>query len=156
MAETAISNQNQYSLVSLVDELDARKGVLDESTVRQLLIQATLDWPEVAPYVEPRTDTYARHWVVRRENYEVLVLTWSPSQGSVAHDHAGSLCGLKVVKGMTELKELGLSGTKITDAGLKDLAGLKQLETLYLNQTKTTEAGVAELKKALPKCTISR
>ncbi|HEY6848487.1 MAG TPA: FAD/NAD(P)-binding protein [Terracidiphilus sp.] len=99
MAETAISNQNQYSLVSLVDELDARKGVLDESTVRQLLIQATLDWPEVAPYVEPRTDTYARHWVVRRENYEVLVLTWSPSQGSVAHDHAGSLCGLKVVKG---------------------------------------------------------
>ncbi len=64
--------------------------------------------------------------------------------------------GLKVVKGMTELKELGLSGTKITDAGLKELAGLKQLETLYLNQTKTTEAGVAELKKALPKCTISR
>src|SRR6202041_1759661 len=99
MAETAISNQNQYSLVSLVDELDARKGVLDESTVRQLLIQATLDWPEVAPYVEPRADTYARQWVVRRENYEVLVLTWSPSQGSVAHDHAGSICGLKVVQG---------------------------------------------------------
>jgi uncharacterized NAD(P)/FAD-binding protein YdhS/predicted metal-dependent enzyme (double-stranded beta helix superfamily) len=99
MTETAISNQNQYSLVSLVDELDARNGVLDESTVRQLLTQANLDWPEVAPYVEPRADTYARRWVVRRENYEVLVLTWSPSQGSVAHDHAGSLCGLKVVKG---------------------------------------------------------
>jgi uncharacterized NAD(P)/FAD-binding protein YdhS/predicted metal-dependent enzyme (double-stranded beta helix superfamily) len=99
MAETAISNQNQYSLVSLVEELDARIGVLDEPTVRQLLTQANLDWPEVAPYVEPRADTYARRWVVRRENYEVLVLTWSPSQGSVAHDHAGSLCGLKVIKG---------------------------------------------------------
>jgi uncharacterized NAD(P)/FAD-binding protein YdhS/predicted metal-dependent enzyme (double-stranded beta helix superfamily) len=99
MAETAISNQNRYSLISLVDELDARSGVLDESTVRQLLTQADLDWNEVAPYVEPRADTYARRWVVRRENYEVLVLTWSPSQASVAHDHAGSICGLKVVKG---------------------------------------------------------
>jgi uncharacterized NAD(P)/FAD-binding protein YdhS len=37
--------------------------------------------------------------VARRENYEILVLTWGPGQGSVAHDHSGSLCGLTVVSG---------------------------------------------------------
>lgn len=99
MAETALSNQNQHSLVWLLSELDARKGALDEPTVRQFLTQLNLDWADVAPYVEPLAKTYARRCVVRREHYEVLVLTWSPSQGSVAHDHSGSICGLKVVTG---------------------------------------------------------
>jgi uncharacterized NAD(P)/FAD-binding protein YdhS len=53
----------------------------------------------VRPYVQQRTGSYARRCVARREYYELLVLTWTPSQGSVAHDHSGSLCGLKVVQG---------------------------------------------------------
>ena len=51
------------------------------------------------PYVEQRTGSYNRRCIVRRENYELLVLTWAPSQGSEAHDHSGSLCGLKVAEG---------------------------------------------------------
>ncbi len=49
---------------------------------------------------------------------------------------------------------LGLPRTQITDAGLKDVAKLQWLTRLYLRGTKITTAGVAELKKALPKCTI--
>ena len=45
--------------------------------------------------------------------------------------------------------------TKITDAGLRELAKIKQLKTLRLNNTKVTKTGVAQLKKALPKCSVS-
>jgi uncharacterized NAD(P)/FAD-binding protein YdhS len=86
-------------LAWLVGELDACKGPIDESTAWRVLGKADLTPAEVAPYVEERAGSYARRCVVRRENYELLVLTWMPSQGSVAHDHSGSLCGLKVVAG---------------------------------------------------------
>src|ERR1700733_6599530 len=99
MAEADCTHRNRHGLVWLVGELDACKSVLDEPTARRLLAQANLDRAEVGPYIEQRAASYARRCVVRRENYEVLVLTWSPSQGSVAHDHSGSLCGLKVVQG---------------------------------------------------------
>lgn len=99
MSETADCGEEFRGLAWLIRELDSSSGVLDEPTVRELLGAAQLDLQQIAPYVEPRVDSYARRCVVRRENYEILVLTWSPSQGSVAHDHSGSLCGLKVVQG---------------------------------------------------------
>lgn len=99
MSEAAGSNENARGLAWLVRELDSLGCSLDPRRVRELLRRAHLDLQEVAPYVEPRVDSYARRCVVRREDYEVLVLTWTPAQGSVAHDHSGSLCGLKVVQG---------------------------------------------------------
>src|SRR5271155_821369 len=94
--------QVHHGIDWLVSELDARAGVVDEPTARQLLTEADLSPTEVAAYVEERAGSYARRSVVRRESYELLVLTWAPAQGSVAHDHSGSLCGLKVVQGSLE------------------------------------------------------
>jgi uncharacterized NAD(P)/FAD-binding protein YdhS len=95
----AISDGNHRGLAWLVSELDRFAGPLEEQTVRKLLLQMSLEPADVAPYVQQQAESYARRCVVRRENYELLVLTWRPSQGSVAHDHSGSLCGLKVVEG---------------------------------------------------------
>ncbi len=89
-----------------------------------LLGEADLSPTDAAPYVERRAGSYSRRCIVRRENYELLVLTWLPSQGSVAHDHSGSLCSLKVVQGaLTEkLFEQGSDGhvrqTAATQSGL--------------------------------------
>jgi uncharacterized NAD(P)/FAD-binding protein YdhS len=96
----------------LVAQLDALPGVLDEAIARRLLTEANLTAEEVSPYVEERADSYMRRCVVRRENYELLVLTWRPAQGSVAHDHSGSLCGLRAVQGCLteELFESGPDG----------------------------------------------
>jgi uncharacterized NAD(P)/FAD-binding protein YdhS/predicted metal-dependent enzyme (double-stranded beta helix superfamily) len=82
-----------------VAQLDAQAGTVEAVTARRLLTEACLTGPEVARYVERHPDSYARRAVARRETYELLVLTWQPGQRSVAHDHAGSLCGLKVVQG---------------------------------------------------------
>jgi uncharacterized NAD(P)/FAD-binding protein YdhS len=83
----------------LVEQLDACRGILSEFHVRDLLQQADLNPSGLGGYIEQRKESYSRRRVVRRENYELLVLTWMPSQGSVAHDHSGSLCGLKIVQG---------------------------------------------------------
>jgi uncharacterized NAD(P)/FAD-binding protein YdhS/predicted metal-dependent enzyme (double-stranded beta helix superfamily) len=93
------SKTSTRGLSWLIAELDALHSVVDEATCRRLLTEAALTEEEVASYVEPRPGSYARRCVARRERYEVLVLTWMPGQGSVAHDHSGSLCGLKVVQG---------------------------------------------------------
>jgi hypothetical protein len=46
-------------------------------------------------------------------------------------------------------------GTLVTDAGLKELVGLEQLRNLNLRRARVTAAGIAELRKALPQCTIN-
>jgi hypothetical protein len=48
-----------------------------------------------------------------------------------------------------------LAFTIITDAGLKEVAKLQQLTYLHLTRTEITDEGAAELRKALPKCSIS-
>jgi uncharacterized NAD(P)/FAD-binding protein YdhS len=90
---------NHRGLAWLISELDRFAGAVPEQAVRRLLAEATIQCSDVAPYVQEQAESYMRRCVVRRENYELLVLTWRPSQGSVAHDHSGSLCGLKVVQG---------------------------------------------------------
>jgi tetratricopeptide (TPR) repeat protein len=50
------------------------------------------------------------------------------------------------LKGLTELHNLGLHDTKITDAGLVHLKGLATLESLDLRGTQITDAGLAHLK----------
>jgi hypothetical protein len=47
-----------------------------------------------------------------------------------------------VVGRLGKLKDLALSGTKITDAALEHLQGLSQLDTLYLVDTAITSAGI--------------
>ena len=65
---------------------------------------------------------------------------------------------LKHLTGMADVLaeevELTFSHSQITDVGLKELAKMKNLVLLDLEKTQVTDAGVAELKKALPNCTI--
>jgi hypothetical protein len=64
--------------------------------------------------------------------------------------------GLAHLKGLTELRELILRGTKVTDAGLRHLHGLTALRKLDLRHTKVTAAGVRALQEALPRVQIAR
>jgi Leucine-rich repeat (LRR) protein len=54
--------------------------------------------------------------------------------------------GLAELAGLTSLKRLTLGGTTIGDQGLLHLKGLKNLEMLGLRSTQVTDAGLAHLK----------
>ena len=62
--------------------------------------------------------------------------------------------GLKDLKGLNQLVDLGLSDNKVTDSGLKYLEGLDQLHRLILNNTEVTNEGVKKLLQALPGCGV--
>ncbi len=58
--------------------------------------------------------------------------------------------GLAHLKGLTSLVSLDLSFSAVTDEGLKQLHGLDNLKSLNLRFTKVTEEGKRALEKALP------
>ena len=64
--------------------------------------------------------------------------------------------GLERLKGLTNIQNLGLAHTQITDTGLEHLKGLTNLQNLNLNHTQVTDTGVRTLQDALPDCLISR
>src|SRR5271166_5349965 len=84
------------SLVSSLDALGAHPTLLDMARAMQ---GADLTPADVAPYVCANRRTYNRAAVVVRESYELLVMTWLPGQASPPHDHSGSICVMKVVRG---------------------------------------------------------
>ena len=55
---------------------------------------------------------------------------------------------------VTELEELRLGGTQVSDAGLERLKGMTKLNWLELGRTQVTEAGINELQQALTNCKI--
>jgi uncharacterized NAD(P)/FAD-binding protein YdhS/predicted metal-dependent enzyme (double-stranded beta helix superfamily) len=85
-------------IADLVRGLD---GLTDLTLTRiaEAIRQANLKLVDVADYVKERDDGYHRQLVVRRESYELLVLTWKPGQGSAPHDHAGSISAMQVLQG---------------------------------------------------------
>ena len=62
--------------------------------------------------------------------------------------------GLERLKCLTQLENLWLGDTKVTDAGLRHLKGLTRLSVLDLSGTKVTDSRIADLRQALPHCTL--
>lgn len=86
-------------LASLVRSLDALDGQPSLTQLAGLLSGAKLTMDDVASHVKHADASYHRASVVRREHYELLVLTWLPGQGSAPHDHSGSVSAMLVMQG---------------------------------------------------------
>lgn len=61
-----------------------------------------------------------------------------------------------IANALTNLTELRLAGTKLTDAGLVKLGTLPQLKALRVIRTQVTSEGLAVFEKAHPQCQIER
>jgi Leucine-rich repeat (LRR) protein len=62
--------------------------------------------------------------------------------------------GVTHLRGLTELEQLNMAGTSITDASVKVLVRLTCLRKLSIIATYITTSGADELRKALPNCKI--
>ena len=63
--------------------------------------------------------------------------------------------GFVYLKQMTNLRELWLQNTSVTDESLVHLEGLTNLQRLDLTYTRVTEQGVSNLKAKLPNCEVT-
>lgn len=83
-------------LVARLDDL-GRDTTL--AGIAEALTAARLTPDDLTAFVRPSPLAYHRARVVRRDEYELLVMTWRPGQASEPHDHTGSICALQVIRG---------------------------------------------------------
>lgn len=96
-------------LIDALDSLGARPSL---AAVDGAIQSADLAPNDFAPFVKEDPVRYHRARVVRRDSYELLVMTWLPGQASVPHDHGGSICSMRVLAGCAEERtyEMGADG----------------------------------------------
>jgi len=70
---------------------------LDVLTREMADLRMTFD--EIAEFAEFGAKTYRRNLVHAGPAFQALILCWRAGQRSPLHDHRGSSCGVKVVKG---------------------------------------------------------
>src|SRR5213078_3412752 len=91
----------------MLTTIDAIFDDLDGATDR-LSLPAILDWfrttdltaEDVAEYLVFRPDRYVRNLLHAGPAYQALVLCWRNGQRSPIHNHRGSNCGVKVLRGV--------------------------------------------------------
>lgn len=86
-----------------LDELFSELDRFNERVPRRLLddrlAQLKIDWDTVAPFVRFGPNTYRRNLMRAGPAYHALILCWRAGQRSPIHDHRGSGCGVRVLKG---------------------------------------------------------
>jgi cysteine dioxygenase len=79
-----------------------------DRAVGRLSLRAILDWfgevpltaDDLASYLVFRPDRYVRNLLHAGPAYQALVLCWRNGQRSPIHNHRGSSCGVKVLRGV--------------------------------------------------------
>ena len=93
-------NRSLQPLIDYLQELTAPAS-LPELTSR--LRQLNVEWADIADYARFSERGYTRNLVCGGEWFHLLVLCWRNGQRSPIHDHKGSNCGVRVLRGvMTE------------------------------------------------------
>ena len=88
--------QTLKSLLAYLDDLEER-APLQELTAR--MADLAIDCTEVAEFLRFSDRGYSRNLVRAGPWYNALVLCWKNGQRSPIHDHKGSSCGVRVLRG---------------------------------------------------------
>jgi cysteine dioxygenase len=136
------------SIEDLCRYLDNLEDRADLSDLMIELSQLNINWDDIADYVRFSERGYARNLFRSGEWYHLLVLCWKNGQRSPIHDHAGSSCGVRVLRGtMTETQfEFAPNGhvkaTASRDHGPGSVLGSQDFD---LHQISNLQAGDADL-----------
>jgi cysteine dioxygenase len=94
--EAGIMAKTLAGLIRYLDGLDDRAPLAD------LLIemsQLEIDCSELAEFLRFSNQSYMRNLVRAGPWYNLLILCWKNGQRSPIHDHVGSSCGMRVLRG---------------------------------------------------------
>jgi cysteine dioxygenase len=136
------------TLDDLCDYLDRLDGRADLEGVVHRLRHLQIDCRDVADHILFSSQGYARNLVRTGPWYSVLVLCWKNGQRSPIHDHLGSTCGVRVLRGtMTEtLFEFAPNG-HVKAVGSRDYGPGSVVggQDYHLHQISNLQAGDADL-----------
>ena len=102
--------------------LDQVEGRLPLRTILDWLRETDLTAGDVADYMVFNPNRYVRNLLHAGPNYQALVLCWRNGQRSPIHNHRGSHCGVKVLRGVaTETVFARAPNGLIVPVGSRDL-----------------------------------
>jgi cysteine dioxygenase len=87
------------SLDLLLDELDEYMDHIPLALLTGRIGAAPLDWPSLEKHAQFSAERYRRNLVRAGPAYHALLLCWRNGQRSPIHDHRGSSCAVKVLRG---------------------------------------------------------
>ncbi len=135
-------------LDALFEYLDALtdRAPLDE--LKQLLTRCEISPGDVAECIKFSSRGYMRNLIRSGDWYYALALCWKNGQRSPIHDHAGSSCGVKVLRGtMTETRFEFAPNGHIVATGSRDYppGSVIGSEDYDLHQVSNLQRGTADL-----------
>ncbi len=86
-------------LQPLIDYLKSLNGRPDTPSLHQKLEETQITVEQLGSYVCFNSQGYRRNTVFESDAVELLCLCWKSGQRSPIHDHAHSVCGVKVIAG---------------------------------------------------------
>jgi cysteine dioxygenase len=136
------------TLRQLIAYLDGLSGRAPLPELLGRLAGADIDLAELADHVRFSERGYARNLVRAGPWYHLLVLCWRNGQRSPIHDHAGSSCAVRVLRGvLTETRFEFAPHGRVKAVGSRDLAvgGTCASADLDVHQVSNLQDGSADL-----------
>src|SRR6267142_1474242 len=81
-------------------ELDEYTSRIPLAVLEEWLARTNITLELVRPFLRFSSDHYVRNLMYAGPSYQALVLCWQSGQRSPIHDHSGSSCGVKVIRGV--------------------------------------------------------
>jgi cysteine dioxygenase len=136
------------TLGELFDYLDSLENRASLADLVGELADLEVDCSEVQQHIVFSEKAYARNLVRKGPWYYLLVLCWNNGQRSPIHDHVGSSCGVRVLRGvMTETTFALAPNGHVKAIGSRDLpaGGVCASQDGDMHQVSNLQAGDADL-----------
>lgn len=88
--------------------------------IRRALQHSGLGLADLAEFVRTDSRRYHRSRVAWTPAFEVLVMTWLPGQCSPPHDHGGSICAMRVIRGTALERTYQLADDGLVEASMEE------------------------------------
>jgi cysteine dioxygenase len=136
------------TLPELIAYLDGLSGRAPLDELLELLARTEVDLADLEAHVRFSAKSYTRNLVREGPWYNLLVLCWKNGQRSPIHDHAGSSCAVRVLRGvLTETALVFAPHGRVKAVGSRDLAPGEVMgsQDHDLHQVSNLQDGDAEL-----------
>jgi cysteine dioxygenase len=94
-----MQTQTTIALAELFDELDQYDHRVPLGLLEERLKSLQIDWEQIRSFVRFAPHAYCRNLMRTGPAYHALILCWRSGQRSPIHDHRGSSCGVRVLRG---------------------------------------------------------
>ena len=90
---------SDISLSELITVLKRDWSVMNPARMQNVLDRLVISPVETQPHARFSERRYARNLVHKEREFEIMVMCWNAGQRSSIHDHAGSLGGIRILRG---------------------------------------------------------